>query len=300
MARTTLEKWIADAITDPDKDGRKLTQITLVHMQGGHQQVELHTFKFKLAMEVTPTDLANMFRGKAETYSQDLDGRQMFQLLAYYNQKEPEARHPFVIAAKAIDMSTAGLMTEPPDATGQAMQNMRHKENAHTSIQGLIGQVYARQQAMDNHAVRMVEQQAAIINQLTAENFNNFGMIKDLIFQLADNGHKYKMEEVKAEQAAKTRSQLLGLVPALTNSLTGREVFPQSTEDTAIIEAVVDNVSEEQIQTLMSLGLPDVILGPLANRIAKAMAKRREAEEARAALPRYKGSASDDVGGGTP
>ena len=300
MARTTLDKWISDAINDPDKDA-KISQIMLVHMQGGHQQLEIHTFKFA-GVTTTPKELADMFRGKAETYAQDLDGRQMFQLLAYYGKGESEARHPFV-CTRATDPTQGGLMTEPPDATGQTMQNMRHKESAHTAISGLLGQVYARQQAMDNHSMRMIEQLSQMNSHLTAENFQNFGMIKELIFKLADDTHKYRIDEVKAQQSAETRKQLMRMAPALLNSVTGREVFPQATEDTALIESIVENLQPDQTEmlpmVLQNLGIPAALLGPLMARITKSLARRREEQEARAQLPKFNGSPEADIGGGS-
>ncbi len=293
--RTTLDKWIADAINDPDKDGRKISQIMLVHMQGTQQQ-ELHTFKFA-GVQTTPKELADMFRGKAETYSQDLEGRQMFQLLAYYGTAESEARHPFVVQ-KAADPTAGGLMTEPPDATGQTMQMMRHKESAHTAISGLLGQVYARQQAMDNHSLRMIEQLSTMNNHLTAENFQNFGMIKELLFKLADDTHKQRMDEMQFQRASETRKKLIGMVPALANTLTGREVFPLAAEDTAIVESVAENITEKQIEGLMQLGLPPELLGMLASRVQKHLAKKREEQEERARLPAFRGTAEADIGGG--
>ena len=301
MARKTLEKWIAEAINDPDKDG-KLTKFVLVHMIGGTQQQEIHTCKLQ-GVDVIPKDLAEMFQGKADTQAQDLDGRQLFQLLAYYQTKDPEARFPFV-CQRQVDPTHGGLMTEPPDERGQLMQNMRHKEQAYTALSGMIGQVYQRQAVMDSHSLRIIEAQANQINNLTAENFQNFGMIKELIFKLADDTHQHRMEEIRGQQSADTRKQVIGMLPALANSLTDREVFPIAAEDTALINSLVENLDEEQGKQfpafLQSMGVNPVLLGPLASRITKALtAKREKAATIQKVSKTYRGTPELDIGGGS-
>lgn len=79
--RLTLDAWIHDALND-DKDNRKCSQISLVHMIGQTPK-ELHSVKFGSKAPAKAEDLAVMFRQRAEGYAQDLSGTQMFQLLAF-------------------------------------------------------------------------------------------------------------------------------------------------------------------------------------------------------------------------
>jgi hypothetical protein len=58
--RKTLDMWIKEALTDPDKDG-KCSMISLVHMVGA-QEKEIHTTKFSPGKTWDDKELASIRR----------------------------------------------------------------------------------------------------------------------------------------------------------------------------------------------------------------------------------------------
>lgn len=271
--RKTLAQWIKEAINDPDKDG-PLTMMALVHMVG-QQQKELHTTKFAPGKDWKETDLADMFRGKAETYCQDLPGLQTFQLLAFYGgRSEPEAFLPFVINVNA-DVGN-GLATEAPTEQGKTQQSMRHTEM-------LLQQVYRRQQVMDDFTMSMIERLGGMVEKLTHENQEAFSVMKELLMEQATKTHEHKMAQLKFERDTAERKKWLSYAPPLLNTLLGREVFPQATADTALIESVADALTEEDIHKLAGSLKPE-LWGPLAYRMHQYMQKKnKELEQQKAA-----------------
>jgi len=293
MARKTLDKWLSEVIADPDKE--RVTRVVLVHMQGGNagslSPVEVDSFKFTATGSAEPKVLADRFRGKAEAYAQDLAGVQTFNIWVFYGtSNEPGARQPFMVQQSA-EASQGGLWTEPPDGTGQTMQKMRQNE-------ALFQQVYRRQQTLDDLALRREQFNEQVRHNLMAENMDMFGMMKDLMMQMGNQDHERRMTEMQYRRSSEERKKLLQFAPALVNTLIGKEIFPQSAEDTALIETLAEHITEEQVQMLGTLGIPAEAVGALNSRVAKAMKEKREAEEEIKRLPVYKGKGIEDVTGG--
>ena len=274
MKRKSLDTWIAEAMADTDKEG-KLSQIVLVHMVG-LQQKEIHTTKFSTGKNWTARDLAEMFRNKAESYCQDLPGAQTFQLLAFYSKNEPEAFQPFTINVSAVEGS---LGTEAPTEQGRLQQVMRQYES-------LFQQTYRKQQVLDDYTIRLLSQQGSLIDKLTKENQDAFTIVKEMLMERALSEHGMRMKELEYERRSALYEKVTGFAPALINTVTGREVFPQSAADTALIEGLADslseNATEETIMQLAGLIKPE-LLGPLMSRLEQHEKKKEKQKKARKA-----------------
>ncbi len=288
MGRKTLEKWIDEAMTDPEK--KRITAFTLVHMQG-MQHMEIHSYKFKETGSADPKNLAAMFRGKAEAYCQDLPGMHTCVLWAFYGTAEPEARQPFTVNVQT-DHTQGGLTTEPPTEMGITMQKMRHGE-------ALVQQVYRRQQQLDEMSLRMIEMLGRQNTNLIHENMASFEVVKNLMEHLATNNHNREMQALQFKRDSDERAKLMSAAPAFINTLAGKEVIPQSTEDTAIVEAFASQVDEDMLGKIMGLGLPDTLVAMLVSRVQRSLEKKRKDVEATRQLPIYRGNPEDDITGGT-
>jgi hypothetical protein len=294
MARKTLDKWIDEAIADPMKE--KITAISLIHMQGNAHK-EIYTYKFSPASTVTSKELAELFRDKAKTYCQDLTGPQTYQLFAFYGGivGEPGARHPFVERPESEQSN--GLNTEAATNEGALQQTMRHKEAG-------MAQIFTQQSNLNNFANAMLAQQGDMltrmgnhIQKLQVDNMSAFEVVKDLMMKMVEQNFNRDMQKLAYERSSKEREKWLSFAPPLVNRLLGQEIFPENVEDTALMEAIADNLTPEHL-TMLQL-LPETIRGPLAARIEKHMQKKEQQKEAMRALPHYNGSAEDDVTGGT-
>lgn len=286
MARTTLDKWLSGVMDDPAQE--KCSRITVVHMQG-MQHIEIDTLKMQEGTQHDPKVLAQRFRGKAESYAQDLPGVQTFNVWVFYGgSNEPGARQPFVVNVQS-DHLQGGLSTEPPDATGQIMQRMRHNE-------ALMQQVYRRQQTMDDLSLRRDQFNEQIRGNLMRENMEMFTTLKDCLMQLGSQQHERSMALATFNRSSEERKKWLSFAPLLINQILGKEVFPQSVEDTILIEKIAENVTPEHIAMLSNLpGLTPEILGPLQSRIEKYLRGQREEQERMRALPITSHSGASDI-----
>ncbi len=296
MARKSLAKWIDEALVDREKEA-PISAIALVHMVGQQRQ-ELHTVKIGATGNYEGKDLEGLFRGKAEAYSQDLGTVQMFALIAFYGKNQGEAIQPFSVTP-VINPESAGLSTEAPTPEGRLQQQMRWADAGQM-------QVYRRQQAQDEMSIRMLEQQdrmlmrsQAMVEKLMADNMGYFDFVKNLLAERDEKHHSREMERLNYERSTGERQKLIGFAPALINTILGRDIFPQATEDTALIETIAESIDEDMIAKLAALDLPPALMGPLASRIMRAMEKKEKEKAAKnKRLPGYSGPAEDDIAGG--
>ncbi len=271
--RKTLDGWIRETLLE-EIDDKQCSMIALVHMQGQLQK-ELHTVKFAKGKNPTPEELARLFKSKAEAYAQDLPGVQTFQLLGFYGSDQPQAFQPFTVTPAAGE----GMYSEAPTEQGRLGQSMRHADM-------LIGQVYRRQDQMDAMSLRMIELQNNIIVKLTHENHEAHEITKNILMEKALDNHNHVMKQLEHQRSTAERQKWMTYLPALVNTVLGREVFPISTQDTALVEGIADAMTEEDVMKLAAV-LPPTMMGPLAMRMTQFMEKKKKTEEtnAKALMP---------------
>jgi len=274
MAKQTLDQWIREALLDETKDG-KCTAFALVHIAG--KEVEVHVQKLG-SKPWDPKELALIFRKKAEDHCSDIAGMQTFNLLAFYGgRNECQARRPFTVHGEQ-SADQAQLMTEGPTPQGIVQQSMRHNE--------------ALMQLALRHSASMVEASSRMIDRLTAQNeklsndvMEATAIVREIAFERQDVADERKMKRLEFQRSTEERKKWLSFGPALVNSVLNREVFPQATADSSLIDTIVDSLSEDDIMKLGGSGIikPE-IWGPLAQRMAASLKRRRELAESNAEI----------------
>lgn len=268
--RKTIEAWIKEAINDPDKD-ESISRLVLFHMTGPVRN-ELHTRKVKGQLDVPET--AAMFRGKAEAHAQDIAGAQTYEIGAFYGTNEPEAFYRLVVNGLA---AYEGGQTEAPTPQGMTQQNMRFYES--------IFQLNYRQSLLMAEAQhRFIERMAAREERLIKEADDAREIVLQVVEQrnTANNDHEMKLAAYNRQ--TDMTNKMLSFGPALVNTMSGKEVFPQSTADTMLIEKLAEEVKPEHMAMLQHV-LPPELAGLLAQRFSKALDDREKVEVAKAKLP---------------
>lgn len=270
MARQTLDQWIREALTDEEKDG-KCTRLALIHIVNGQAEREIHTQKLA-GKAWEPKDLAELFRKKAENFAGDLQGVQTFNLLAFYADRgEPQNRKPFIVQGETLEQGS--LMTEGPTKEGLVGQCMRHNE-------AVMQLAFRSVASMVESTTRLIDRVAASNEKLMAENAEAFTLLKESAMQQITNTDERRMKYLEFQRGTEERKKWLSFGPALINNLLGREVFPQSTADSSLIDSLVDSLTEEDLMKLAGTGvIKPEIWGPLAQRMSKSLESRRLAQD---------------------
>ena len=231
--KQSLAEWIREAMSDSEKDGT-ISAIALCHMNGTIER-EIDSVKFG-GRVWKEDDLAARFEGKAHAYAQDLPEDQTFCLFAFYaGRSNAEASHPFTV--KGDQGINAGLGTYSPDPKGEKMQGMAFS-------QAMVQLSYRQTAILFEAQQRFIENMSRREEKLLADNQELFELAKEMILKAADREHEHRMAELKFLADADTKKKLLAMAPALANQFTGKEIFPQATEDTAIVEGLLDKLIE--------------------------------------------------------
>lgn len=267
LRRNPLEEWIKFATNDPDI----LTQygpcvmISLVRSEKGFDD-EVHSTP--LTAQWKAEELAEKLYNIARQHCKDIPGgiEHRYRLLAFYRdgQGSPKADKAFAINPYGQESE---YVTETPDDKGARAQGMRLLE---TMAQGTF--TILRQTIGDT---------AAELKDARRENREMFGMMKEMMMAMAEMKFDHQMKLRQFDRETTERNTLIKFAPALVNQILGKDIFPQGMADTALIDTIAENITEEQIQKLASSadGLPPQVWGPLAMRVHKAMADKRKLQE---------------------
>lgn len=257
----TLEGWLQGCRTDQDK-GAPCSGYSLVHRPSDK---ELHAVTLGGSPGRSDAELASLFLGAAQSYAEGISGVQSFELLAFYGGNEPEAFKPFQISGRT---EFDGMATEGPDKVGVTAQGMRLTEML---VQGSFRAIEQVHRASRD----MMQDMGSENRELRQENRDLFRVVKDMLVEQAKQNHERQMEEARYQRASEERATLMRMAPALVNSIVGKDVFPQSTADTALITAAVEHLSPEQLQLLSGV-LPPEVWGPLATRMQQILEEKQK------------------------
>jgi hypothetical protein len=267
-----MATWIREALADQDKvDDGLCSMIAVVHHIEGAPAKEIHVVRFTGSSSPRPAEeLAELFEGKAQVYSQELNGVQQFELLAFYGtSKVPAAYYPFKISG-VIDTGLGGMLSEGPTEKGQLAAAMRHTE--------AVLQFGLRAMALTHDAQgKIMEQLGDQNSKLMRENAEAFALVKNMIVERSSEEHQFKMAELAAVQSAQFKAALMKLAPPLVNTLTGKEVFPQPFADQQLIEAIAEKLQPEHLAKLAEV-LPPEIVGMIASRFSDILESKQLAQ----------------------
>lgn len=305
--KKSLAEWIAEARTDADKDGKCVAIALTYVVGGGGAEKEIHVTRFGAGKDWSDDDLGKMFKEKAETHAQDLPGTHTFNLLAFYSPDsdrkdnkglEPLAVLPFTVQGRMQDGfdSNGVLTTESADGKGALAQIMR-----------MVSDTYNRQCAKDG---LLFEQNQYLINflardnkELHEENREMFAIFRELMIKERQADHDMKIKVMEFERQTVERKMLYALAPAAANTLTGKEIFPQSTADTALIEALAtsEGVTPETLAKVAQiLGLSPAVMGMIAQRLAQVLEQKALEAKRSKLLGANHPDPTADAGGNSP
>jgi hypothetical protein len=292
MARQTMKGWIIETLNDLERDG-KCTRIVLSHLvaQG---RVEIHTQKFAPTASYLPESLAELFTGKADVHCQDIKGLSRFVLDAYWKSNERESSFPF---QREGQVDHASLYAHEATSEGRKAE----LEN------GLIGLMFKQINKVNDLMMQNMEMMQRERGQfydhrvnMLRENNLYYENVKELAARVSIDTHNRDMEKLQMQRKLELEKQVMKAIPVVTNMVTGREVFPQSTVDTEIIESIAESMTPEYLQVLSLIDMPEEKKGVLMHRLNQAMEKRMAQQQYAKQLPQTSLSGEEELAGKEP
>jgi hypothetical protein len=284
----TLEQWIRETLSDTREQTESgkdsaCTAIALLYMKPAGGSVDLDIIKLT-GKTWNPKDIADRFRGKAETYAQDMGGQQTFQLHAFFGSREPQAFHNFRVVDGEISNGGADRgVKENPDSTGLVAFTMRHLERTQEMFQTLAQGFVAR-------AVEREEKLYAREEKMREELNDAYAIVREMVMNQKRSEFDMDMQRMKFARDAANQERMFAQAPALVNTIAGQEVFPQAVADKSLVDQLCEKVAPEQVDMLVAGGIiPADMAGPLKLRIGQYREEQARKAEAIKSLPAASG-----------
>ncbi len=276
--REEICAWIDEQLKAVEEDGA-LSALLLVHHEGQGSLREVQALKSGGAKWGDASVMADVFDAVATRHARGLIGEQQFELQATYGGGGRVKRTlPFGKAGRLMFGSIpGGLSTEPPTMVGQSQQGMRLAELV---VQGFL----AKWNGITDTQAALIDRVFRRLGDLERENRELFVVLRQELIRTVQLAHEQRMKELEFARSTEERRKLIKIMPAFVNAVTGSEIFPQSTEDTALVETLADNVTPDQLKMFTAV-LKDrspEMAALLTNRFNEVQKKRAaEAEEIR-------------------
>lgn len=237
-----LANWISNQLLAHTVGEREkpVQAFSLMHVEGGINEKEVKTIK--VGGPVEPVDLARAFFSAATDYASGIasgSGLQQFVVFAHVEGVDERPQLPIKVSGE----SEIGLVgTEPATKDGFFSQLMRHNEALVRAVVGMNERLMA-------NAENVWQVQETAMHQ----RLETLQLTETVISQAAEGEHRKRLEVMAFQRATEERNRLLTIAPALGNMLLGTEVFPTSTVDSSILEAVAGDLSADDLESLLGV-----------------------------------------------
>ena len=254
--KKTLDRWIAERLSDLDKDGA-LSHLALEHVAGNMSSQVLHTKRVG-NQDQNPKEIAALLIDVAQTFCQDLTNVHYFRVLAFYSGSE-QSEGVYNFALNGRQDFDSMMASEGPNKEGLLSQGMNW---SHRALSLALTQTAVCLEA-NNKTVQMLVQNNA---NLMEENHKAYEVLKGLMLEkaLAENNNELAKEKYKRD--SEERKKFIGMIPPLANQITGHPIFPQTTEDSSIVEQLADLDEDDLVKITSVLQKKPILLAALASR----------------------------------
>jgi hypothetical protein len=289
-----IEKWVRRQLTDPvvTYDGtRKPTAFAVMHTSVGSVPKDIQAIKLG-SKDWDPKQLAELLIGIADDHARGIavtetgSGHEQYEFLCFFSDMpdQPQAQVTFSVKTGA-DKPDGMTASEPPTAQGMLRQEMRHRESTHQTMQLVVSTQF-----------RLLDMLMGQNTQLRIENHDAVQLAKETILERAASQHTGRMTELEYHRKTEERAALMRMGPPLVNQLLGREIFPQSTVDTSLLEQLIEGIdTEDKLAKLMawaSESLKPEVAAVLAGRLLEIQEKINQKSQARSAMAKQNGAPS--------
>ena len=264
-----LEAPIRRALSDED---RRCVGMTLFHVSGSGTQVELNTIQIKEGVQYDTKELSKAIGNLATEHAGGVQGRQQYRLVITFSDGGT-TEQPFGILGET-DLA-GGINSEAPTGVGHLTQMMRHNE-------ALFRSAVTNNDIVLQRAIQLMSMQMEMNVKLMGENGEMLTVVKELVMKDADRAEERAEKALKRKQMAEIIAQGTKMLPGVINHLSGGKLIPPASEDTMILDAIADNITAEQVGTLMGMLKPEqlALIMPRLERRAQQKAAENEAKEA--------------------
>jgi len=281
--RDTIHQWLTEQLEVVEEQGA-LSIVSLAHIDGTGTDRELYSMKSGSPKWNNVDEMTDLFWTSASRHAKGLPGHQQFVLNAIFGSHGKPTRFlPFGLVGQ-VQLGTAGggtmapyMSTEGPTPTGQMMQSMRLQEM-------LVQASFADRNHVSRVLLEFIDKIVAENAQIKKENGELWLALREQFTKMLTDARTHQMDLLKFMRTTEMQRRLMTLAPAILNMLAGREIFPRTVEDTAIMQGIAELVDESTLdKLLMTLSTkPEAteLVNVITLRLAAIRAQKAEDKEA--------------------
>ncbi len=230
--RQAIEEQLRDWLGSVEQQG-SLSKVAIMHVAAQGGQVEIHSLADSSPGWKDAGKMADVIDTISKRHSGGLPGYQQYQVEASFGASVKPTRFLPFGRMGMMSFGQTSIGTEPPTQLGQVSQGMRLTE--------LLAQLGVK--SIEAALQSLLQQNAALSKDLEASRYD----AREL--QIAVFEHQRKFIELQAEshmkfvqflRQSREREQWMRMTPAIINALSGHEVFPMSSEDTALLRGLIE------------------------------------------------------------
>lgn len=241
MPKVSLETWITNSIRD-NSDG-ECTSISISHVLGSSLD-EVYTHKLGGSSPLTAYQIGEVLSERARTHAQELEGTQLFRLLAFYsNRSEPQGKFHIRIQGES---DFDGTVTERADAKGFLGQQMRLFE-ANTAS------TFRKDAMLFETMIRTQQINAENNVKLTQSVMENTKALTEMAAAFIKIQSEGRLEEIRLKAQMEERKLLIGMAPHLLNAATGKEIIPSAATEGDVFLELANTLSENEFKMIMEM-----------------------------------------------
>lgn len=288
----TLEAWVGDALADQDKQDpsgnvKPCTGLAALYVTANGATKEVHAIPLPPGKTYNPSSLASKLQTRIEGYAQDLgNGTHQFMVHAFYGgEAQPSAAHPVrTIDGQVITGDEWGRIAETPNEKGLTAQLMRHLEAKDTMLMKVLEGTFG--------------QWASERTKLQAEVNDAYEIVREVMMRQASDNHAHNMAQLEFQRTSQERKALMSMVPAIANGLTGKEIFPKASADTAMLDAMARNMTPDMVDMAVAAGMiPREMQAAVVARILETRQRDHDEQRELARVPPANRDGAQDVQG---
>jgi hypothetical protein len=251
---TAIAQFIDENITVVDEEKGPVVGAVLIHY--GSQEVVVTGLKDGHELWGKSSEMAGHFDKYAKRHAAGVigGGAQQFSLFLFRSPNGtkdgektashvlPFLRHPPM--GSIVGPGPAPLASEPPTVAGMTMQGQRLLELHAQGNFAMSGTLFQQ----------MVQFMRLTVDALKEERVDareTFIAMREMAMKTAEMAWNRHMEAMKFQRNAMLQHEFLKLLPAITNAIANKEVFPLTAQDTSLLKYMHQHLSDEQKKVVL-------------------------------------------------
>ena len=246
-----FDVWIRRQIYLESEEKGQVKHFLIKHIQNNKPGPEVATCKVR--SNPSPDDISPMMMEIENCCISDAEGLgdlQKYQITPFF-EKSGSGQTRFILTFQGTNPDNEMMLSESPDASGLAVQAMRHVEALMRINVNTPAMVIQQLQ-------RLVSSQGAQIEKHDEHRLATYALIENLTQKKHERDMDLRHQEFKDRNMQEIVDKVILLLPAAVNKISGKNILPEKvTPEGMMVRELMKSFSPEQMESLQKVLKPE-------------------------------------------